>query len=246
MLVLSSYVVFCRLQSSKKWVQITAFMRINPTMGRFAQILSRLLPFKVSGWTFAHSWVFLAFFLTACSPEDIETVARRAPIKAEAKAESQVDKPAGPEWQSLAEDGIHDPSNPAIRLLQQPAEALSALPRAQEGNQVDWVAALRNGDIQPRTNIFPETKIRVLDLDILMEDTAGKNMVLFPHRPHTEWLDCKNCHDRIFVAKRGANSNINMLSILQGNACGQCHGAVSFPLTQCERCHSVPRSSVGK
>lgn len=226
--------------------QRTLFTRINPTMGRFARILSRFIIFRVCGRAYVYSWVFLPLFLTACSPEDIETMARPIPVRSEVKPEPQVDKPAGPTWQSLAEDGIHDPSNPALSLLQQPAEALSALPRAEEGNQVDWVAALRNGDIQPRTNIFPETKIRVLDLDILMEDTAGKNMVLFPHRPHTEWLDCKNCHDRIFVAKRGANSNINMLSILQGDACGQCHGAVSFPLTQCERCHSVPRSSAGK
>ena len=190
--------------------------------------------------------VLLAVALLACSAEDIETVARPVRVKEPVKPMPQIEQPAGPVWKSLADDGIHDPSNPAIQLLQQPAEALAALPPTVDGNQVDWVAALRSSDIRPRTNIHPGTKIRVLDLDILMEDTAGKNMVLFPHRPHTEWLDCKNCHDRIFVAKRGANSNINMLSILQGNACGQCHGAVAFPLTQCDRCHSVQRSLEGQ
>ena len=75
-----------------------------------------------------------------------------------------------------------------------------------------------------------------------MERTAGMPMVLFPHRAHTEWLDCENCHDKIFKAKQGANP-VNMFAILQGEYCGQCHGAVSFPLTQCYRCHSVPRAS---
>lgn len=147
--------------------------------------------------------------------------------------------PASP-WRRLEEDGLHDPTNPALSLLQQPEEALSELPPASEGNHVDWVAALRDKIINPRTNIYPETKIKVLDLDVLMEDTAGMPMVLFPHRPHTEWLDCENCHDKIFKAKRGANP-VNMHAILQGEFCGQCHGAVSFPLTQCQRCHSVPR-----
>lgn len=148
-----------------------------------------------------------------------------------------------PLWPPLESDGLHDPSNPRLSYLQQPREALSTLPPAKEGNHVDWVAALRSGAISPRTNIFPETKIEVLDLDILMEDTAGMPIVKFPHRPHTEWLDCKNCHDKIFIAKRGANP-VNMFKVLQGEYCGQCHGAVSFPLTQCLRCHSVPRNSV--
>ena len=35
---------------------------------------------------------------------------------------------AARQWQALARDGIHDPKNPALRLLQEPAEALSRLP----------------------------------------------------------------------------------------------------------------------
>jgi c(7)-type cytochrome triheme protein len=150
-------------------------------------------------------------------------------------------KPPSP-WAPLTNDFLHDPYNPSLPLLQEPEEALSVLPPAQEGNHVDWVAALRSGAIQPRTNIYPETKIRVIDLDILFEETAGQPMVLFPHRPHTEWLDCENCHDKIFIEKKGAN-DFGMLDVLEGRYCGQCHGAVSFPLTQCQRCHSVPRSN---
>lgn len=149
-------------------------------------------------------------------------------------------------WKPLAKDGLHDPEAPTITVLQEPAAALSALPKGkfEVGNQVDWVKALRDGYINPRTNIFPETKIQVLDLDILFEETSTLKMVLFPHKAHTEWLDCVNCHDQIFIPKKGANP-VNMFSVLQGEYCGRCHGAVAFPLTQCDRCHSVSRHEDG-
>lgn len=146
-------------------------------------------------------------------------------------------------WTPLASDGLHDPESPAIGVLQEPAEALSLLPRDNDvGNKVDWIRALREQYIEPRTNIFPETEIKVIDLDIIMEKTGEMPLVRFPHKPHTEWLDCNNCHDQIFVEKVDANS-INMMAILNGESCGVCHGAVSFPLTECNRCHSITRSS---
>lgn len=144
------------------------------------------------------------------------------------------------DWKSLSEDGLHDPENPAIELLQQPAEALSLLPPDTVGNKVLWNRALREQYIQPRTNIYPDTSIEIIDMDIIMDKTGEMPLVLFPHRPHTEWLDCSNCHDKIFIRKVDANP-INMFTILSGEHCGQCHGAVAFPLTECNRCHSVPR-----
>ncbi len=145
-------------------------------------------------------------------------------------------------WKSLKNDGLHDPDNPAIELLQEPAEALSQLPPDSVGNQVLWNQALQQGYIEPRTNIYPETKIEVIDMDIIMERTGEMPLVLFPHRQHTEWLDCNNCHEKIFIKKVDANP-INMFAILSGNYCGQCHGAVAFPLTECNRCHSIVRST---
>jgi c(7)-type cytochrome triheme protein len=64
-------------------------------------------------------------------------------------------------------------------------------------------------------------------------------MVRFPHRQHTLWLDCSMCHEELFKSKAGANQ-FSMLAMLNGEQCGRCHGAVSFPLTECNRCHSVP------
>jgi c(7)-type cytochrome triheme protein len=82
--------------------------------------------------------------------------------------------------------------------------------------------------------------VKVLDLDVLMNLKGGMPIVRFPHRAHTLWLDCANCHDHLFKAQAGANA-ISMFAILQGEQCGVCHGAVSFPLTECYRCHSVLR-----
>lgn len=141
----------------------------------------------------------------------------------------------------LVRDGVHDPANPAIKLLQEPGEALANMPKDVVGNKVDWIRALREGLIEPRTNILPDTPIRVLNLDVILPRTAEAPMVLFPHRQHTEWLDCSNCHESLFKYKAGSTKGMNMFAILQGEYCGRCHGAVAFPLTECQRCHSVPR-----
>lgn len=141
----------------------------------------------------------------------------------------------------LVKDGVHDPANPSIRMLQEPREGLANLPKDVVGNLVRWVNALQQGKITPRTNIQPETQIRVLELDVLLPRTAEMPMVLFPHKQHTEWLDCSNCHESMFPYKKGATEGLNMFAVLQGEFCGRCHGAVAFPLTECRRCHSVPR-----
>ena len=145
-------------------------------------------------------------------------------------------------WLPLEQDGIHDPKNPAVKLLQQPREALSRLPAAYDGNQVDWVAALAGGHINPRTNIHPESRVRVYESEVLLNLNGSTAIVKFPHRQHTLWLDCSNCHEHLFKARAGAN-RFSMERILQGEQCGVCHGAVSFPLTQCQRCHNTPRNT---
>lgn len=141
-------------------------------------------------------------------------------------------------WVRLEADGLHDPKVGALQDLQQPGEALAPLPRDVVGNNVQWIEALRKGIITPRTNILPGTQIQVLDLDLIMPNTGNYNFVLFPHKAHTEWLDCSNCHDAIF-AKKYRGTVISMTKILEGQQCGQCHGAVAFPLSECNRCHSV-------
>jgi c(7)-type cytochrome triheme protein len=149
---------------------------------------------------------------------------------------------AAAKWTPLALDGVHDPTSPAIGVLQEPAEALSTLPPDTAGNQVLWVRALDEGHINPRTNILPETKVNLRTTDILLKNTGEAALVRFPHRQHTAWLDCSNCHDQLFQQTAGA-TKLSMFRILQGESCGLCHGAVAFPLTECGRCHSVLRGS---
>ncbi|MFN0316311.1 MAG: c(7)-type cytochrome triheme domain-containing protein [Burkholderiales bacterium] len=146
------------------------------------------------------------------------------------------------QWKTLPAAGLHDPGNPALPSLQNPGAALRLLPPDTAGNLVNWVKALRDGYIKPRTNLLETTKVRVLDTDIVMKNTAEMPYVRFPHLAHTEWLECANCHEGLFKSKAGATP-INMFDILQGEYCGRCHGAVAFPLTECARCHNTSRAA---
>jgi len=147
---------------------------------------------------------------------------------------------SAPHWLPLAKDELHDPAMISLKLLQNPGEALSKLPYDGAGNQVNWAKALEEGNIKPRVNIQKDTVNKLLDLDVLLKDTGEMDMVIFPHKQHTEWLSCVNCHEGIFKSKAGANK-FGMFEILNGEFCGRCHSAVAFPLTECSRCHKVPR-----
>lgn len=147
-------------------------------------------------------------------------------------------------WTRMKDDGLHDPRSPAFKMKQEPAEALAPIaakaPDPNVGNQVQWAKALESGAINPRTNLWPDTNIRVLDQDIYLSIGGSQGVVRFPHKQHTLWLDCENCHEGIFKTVAGT-TDISMLQILEGEQCGICHGAVAFPLTECVRCHSVPQ-----
>jgi c(7)-type cytochrome triheme protein len=154
---------------------------------------------------------------------------------------------AAQEWARLKDDGIRDPRSPALRELMDPGDALGPLantaPDKGVGNQVRWVKLMESGAINPRSNIFESTPVRVLDLDIFLDIGGSLPAVRFPHRAHTQWLDCKNCHEHLFKSKVGT-TEIRMLKILEGEQCGVCHGAVAFPLTECFRCHNTQQSIV--
>jgi c(7)-type cytochrome triheme protein len=140
--------------------------------------------------------------------------------------------------ESLREDGLHDPANPAIAALQEPAESLARFPYDRRG-AVNWVQAIEQGIVQPRETLTGAEGMLVMDMDILFTDTGNMPWVRFPHLAHTRWLDCSNCHPKIFVPRKGAN-NPSMDGILAGEHCGRCHDKVAFALWVCERCHSVP------
>jgi len=143
-----------------------------------------------------------------------------------------------------SEDGIHDPTNQGTKMLQTPEAGFDGFVRTYKaGNFVDWVKTLESGKIKPRVDrLDPTAEMLVMDLDIQRTPKGSMPYVIYPHKQHTEWLDCSNCHPAIFIPQKGANQ-ISMAAILLGQKCGVCHGKVSFPVSQCTKCHSKPKTN---
>ena len=146
--------------------------------------------------------------------------------------------------ETLYDDGKHDASNDAIAVLQDPTVALKDFPLDRR-QQVNWVKTLEQGLIEPRPSLTGTGEMLVMDMDILFTNTKDMPYVRFPHLQHTRWLDCSNCHPKIFIPRRGANP-VSMNKVLRGEFCGVCHDKVAFSLFICERCHSVPHEGSGK
>jgi c(7)-type cytochrome triheme protein len=143
-----------------------------------------------------------------------------------------------------AEDGIHDPENSGTHALQAPQTAFGALSPLGAGNRVNWVHSLETGKIKPRWDRDEGAATAVvMDLNIVREVKGSMPDVVYPHKQHTEWLDCSNCHPQIFIPQKGANQ-ISMAAILLGQKCGVCHGKVAFPVSECRLCHSKKKEGV--
>lgn len=122
-------------------------------------------------------------------------------------------------------------------------DVLKDYPKDYFGNKINWAAALKEGKLKPIASLDGKKKLEVLDSNIVIPATKFSPHppdVLFPHKPHTEQLECSNCHPSIFEQKKGGNPDMNMMKIVWGQYCGVCHGKVSFPLDDCYRCHSQP------
>lgn len=134
----------------------------------------------------------------------------------------------------------YDRANPDFGSLQKAGDALQGFPLDQNG-KVDWARALREGVISPREVLKGDQTYLPLDLDVIMRNTKAMPYVKFPHKTHTEWLACSNCHPAIFAQKAGT-AKIRMEDIFRGEFCGRCHDRVAFITHRaCFRCHSVPQ-----
>ncbi|HNH36291.1 MAG TPA: cytochrome c3 family protein, partial [Rhodocyclaceae bacterium] len=172
---------------------------------------------------------------TAPAPAQL---AMAAPGGGEANAFNRLLKPAEKRNPAPPDDGIHDPTNDGTHALMAPLAAYAGLPRSLAGNRINWVDALGQKKIDPRwdrTDMKAEPVI--MDMNVVREVKGSMPDVVYPHKQHTEWLDCSNCHPAIFVPQKGANA-ISMASILLGEKCGVCHGKVAFPVSECRLCHS--------
>src|SRR5581483_3318261 len=153
---------------------------------------------------------------------------------AEVNAINRLLKPPGKRNLPPPEDGIHDADNDGTHALQPPLQAFDPLPKSNAGNRVNWVQSLNDKKIAPRWDrIDGNAEPVIMDLNIIRKVKGSMPDVVYPHKQHTEWLDCSNCHPGIFVPQNGANQ-ITMASILLGQKCGVCHGKVAFPVSECQ------------
>jgi c(7)-type cytochrome triheme protein len=167
-----------------------------------------------------------------------QAVAIAGASPADVNAFNRLLKPVGKRNPPPAEDGIHDPTNDGTHALLPPMAAYGDLPKSLAGNRVNWVTAIAQKKINPRWDRNDEkAEAMVMDMNIVREVKGSMPDVVYPHKQHTEWLDCSNCHPAIFVPQKGANS-ISMAAILLGEKCGVCHGKVAFPVSECRLCHS--------
>jgi c(7)-type cytochrome triheme protein len=163
---------------------------------------------------------------------------RTAAAAAEVNTFNRLLRPMGRFNRPAVESGIHDPANDMTLELQSPAAAFANFPKSTAGNHVNWGKALDSKAISPRADkADPAAVPIVMDLNIVREVKGSMPDVVYPHKQHTEWLDCSNCHPAIFIPQKGANQ-ISMASILLGQKCGVCHGKVAFPVSECRLCHS--------
>jgi c(7)-type cytochrome triheme protein len=107
------------------------------------------------------------------------------------------------------------------------------------GGEVEWTRALNDKAIAPRPGIAADAKEDEptdMDLEYVPKDQP-QYKVVFPHKPHTQWLGCPNCHTGIFEMEKG-KAVMTMDKLNAGAYCGVCHGKVALPeLTNCPACH---------
>lgn len=174
----------------------------------------------------------------AATPTPAATPAAPAGGMTDANRFNRLLKPKSQQNLPPMEDGIHDPASEGTAALMPPRTSFDTLPRSTAGNRVNWVKALDDKAINPRWDRVDGTAVPVvMDLNIVREVKGSMPDVVYPHKQHTEWLDCSNCHPAIFIPQKGANQ-ISMAAILLGQKCGVCHGKVAFPVSECRLCHS--------
>jgi len=116
---------------------------------------------------------------------------------------------------------------------------LATFPRALFGNQIDWVAAFKRGLITPKDTILGNYKPMPFDKKLYLDTELGCiPAAVFPHKSHTQWLDCASCHPDIFNIKQKTTKHFSMRRSLHFEFCGICHLRTAFPLDDCKRCHA--------
>jgi c(7)-type cytochrome triheme protein len=195
-------------------------------------------------WLFIGATVLIAAGLYAC------TLFNTQPPAANNQKPAQTITPRPPVTSSVggAQTGddyedpttLPEPGPPYAKENRDPSVIMKDFPVDSEGN-IDWVKAFKDNTVHPHESLdLNKAPMPPFNFDIEIPAVGAMPNVIFPHFPHTYWLDCGNCHPSIFVMKRGANP-ISMVKIVNGEFCGRCHGRVAFPISNCTRCHVKPK-----
>lgn len=189
----------------------------------------------------------LAVWAVEPSAQPLQLAFLRAATNQNLAAPNALEAPASSDSTPLARRAIDgspllDPNNPDYGKLQNIGDATRHIPH--DANRFpDWMKALNDGLIKPRSSLSGQEKMEVLELDIIMRNTKEMPYVRFPHKSHTLWLACSNCHPAPFKPQTGS-TNIRMADIFRGEYCGMCHDRVAFiTFFSCQRCHSVPQTA---
>ena len=106
------------------------------------------------------------------------------------------------------------------------------------GNRINWVTAIRRGQVEPARYYQEEYEEMPFDKELQLQAEMQRiPPAVFPHKAHTDWMDCNLCHPAIFNIKAKTTEHFRMNNILKGEFCGACHLSVAFPLDDCLRCH---------
>ncbi len=117
------------------------------------------------------------------------------------------------------------------------------LPTAPFGNKIDWMQSLDKGLIKPKNSLFNDKPPMTLDRQLeLKAEMAMISPAVFPHKAHTKWLECSQCHPDIFNIKKKTTEHFTMDKNLDNQFCGVCHLRIAFPLNDCKRCHPGMRA----
>jgi c(7)-type cytochrome triheme protein len=114
---------------------------------------------------------------------------------------------------------------------------LAKLEPSRMGNKIDWNAALDSGKIKPVHFLKTPPDMHYAETLVLEAEWTMVPPAIFPHKKHTKWLDCNNCHPEIFNIKKKTTKHFLMEYIKEGQFCGVCHLSIAFPMTDCGRCH---------
>ena len=117
------------------------------------------------------------------------------------------------------------------------------MPPEKFGNGINWDLAEKEHKIDV-IDYIEGLSVKQSSMKIPLDKKIKTNLegmpnVIFSHTKHPVWGGCELCHPELFPLKKN-HTPYGMDEIFDGKFCGACHTAVSFPLTDCRRCHTSP------